>query len=172
MLGKRNTQMKIIDAIKRNSNIILYLSLFSRQSSLGKWTLTLCVFGVHFSNGHFVALLLIPLKSVPLLLLLQCNTFAMFNSLTNTTSQGWRFRFLKVCRNVILLHISEDLDQTLPICMCKLRVTNIVASETREQYLPVFKDHPKGRKDAVISKVGRYKETVWIWLQQPNSYDQ
>lgn len=112
MLGKRNTQMKIIDAIKRNSNIILYLSLFSRQSSLGKWTLTLCVFGVHFSNGHFVALLLIPLKSVPLLLLLQCNTFAVFNSLTNTTSQGWRFRFLKVCRNVILLHISEDLDQT------------------------------------------------------------
>lgn len=47
--------------------------------------------------------------------LLQCNTFAMFNLLTNTTSQGWKFSFLKVCRNVILpnhLHISEDLDQT------------------------------------------------------------
>jgi len=83
------------------------------------------------------------------------------NSLANTGFQGWKFNFLKVCRNVILsnhLHISEDLDQT---CLsAHVNIKNIVASETRERCLPVFKDHPKGRKEAAISKVGRYKETV------------
>lgn len=65
--------MKIIDVIKRNSDIFLCLSLFFRQSwkarfsegvnnnCLGIW--------VQFSNGHFRALPVFPLKSMPLCLL-------------------------------------------------------------------------------------------------------